>query len=252
MCLLRCLIFKAVDIHYAAATGLLWLIQISTPASSPFQTSSASKINWTVPYFSVAVALNVFVTLMIAVRLWLYRYKMTSLLGSSHGSHYIGIAAMVVESAAIYSTFALLFIIPFGVGSPIANTFLQVLSQVQVSIARLCDPAYYPYEVAQIIAPLLIIYRVARGKGWTSSTSTAVMSGKTHSTAFSTSTRNTANVKNISNFFPKAGSSSYVSKAASDVKGGNIEMDTMDAATLRESRRAVVVSDGESRIGEAV
>lgn len=76
---------------------------------------------------------------MIAARLWLYRYKITSVLGSSHGSHYIGVAAMVVESAAIYSTFALLFIIPFGVGNPIANTFLQVLSQVQVRLARLCS-----------------------------------------------------------------------------------------------------------------
>lgn len=130
---------RGANIHSTVAMGLLWLIQISTPASSPFQTGSASKINWTVPYFSVAVSLNVFVTLMIAARLWLYRYKITSVLGSSHGSHYLGVAAMVVESAAIYSTFALLFIIPFGVGNPIANTFLQVLSQVQVCLIRLCD-----------------------------------------------------------------------------------------------------------------
>ena len=78
------------------------------------------------------------------------------------------------------------------------------------------------------------------------------MSGKTRSTTFSTNTKNTANVKDLSSSFAKAGPNSYTSRAASDMKARDIEMDTMDAATLRDSSRAVVPSDGESRIGEAV
>ncbi|KAH9929362.1 uncharacterized protein B0H18DRAFT_1117406 [Fomitopsis serialis] len=213
------------------AMGFLWLIQISTPASSPFQNGSASKINWTVPYFSIAVSLNVVVTLMIAARLWLYRYRITSVLGMGHGSHYTGIAAMIVESAAIYSTFALLFIIPFGVGNAIANTFLQALSQVQ------------------IIAPLLIIYRVARGKGWTSNTSTAVMSSKTRSTTFST--KNTVSVKNLSGSYFKTGQGSSMGRAT-DMKEGDIEMDALDDSTVHESVRQVRDSNGGVEQGEAV
>ncbi|KAH9834557.1 uncharacterized protein C8Q71DRAFT_859538 [Rhodofomes roseus] len=214
------------------AMGLLWLVQISTPASSPFQTGSASKINWTVPYFSIAVSLNVVVTLMIAARLWLYRYRITSVLGMGHGSHYTGIAAMIVESAAIYSTFALLFIIPFGVNNSIANTFLQALSQVQ------------------IIAPLLIIYRVARGKGWTSDTSTAVMSGKTRSTTFST--RNNTSAKNLSGSYVKAGPNSFMGRAT-DQKGTDIELVAIDDSTVRGSVRPMRYSEPDGGgYGEAV
>jgi len=125
---------------YAAelALGLLWLIQISSPSSSPFQTSAADTINWTLPYLSVAVSLNVVVTLMIVARLLAHRHYMTKVLGPGHVSHYTGVAAMIVESAALYSAFALLFIIPFGVGNSIANTFLQALSQVQVTYRSVC------------------------------------------------------------------------------------------------------------------
>ena len=111
--------------------GLLWLIQISTPAGSPYL--AAGNINWTLPYLSTAVALNVVVTAMIATRLLLYRRRVVSVLGGKHGRHYISVAAMVIESAALYSAFALLFIIPFAINNSIANTFLQALSEVQVS-----------------------------------------------------------------------------------------------------------------------
>lgn len=78
------------------------------------------------------------------------------------------------------------------------------------------------------------------------------MSGKTRSTTFTTSTKNSANIKDLSHSFAKAGPNSYISRAASDIKGGDIEMDAMNAAALRDSSRAIEPSDGESRIGEAV
>jgi len=68
---------------------------------------------------------------------------------------------MIVESAAVYTAFSLLFLVPFAVNDPISYTFLQVLGE------------------AQLIAPLLIIYREAQGKGWISSGST-VGTGTNH------------------------------------------------------------------------
>ncbi len=110
-------------------TGILFLRQVAIPASSPW---ASGGINWTIPYFSLSLALNIIVTLMIVGRLLWYRQRIKSLLGNAHGSHYTSIAAMIVESAAMYSLFTLLFLIFFGLDHPMENIFLQVLSQIQV------------------------------------------------------------------------------------------------------------------------
>lgn len=57
-----------------------------------------------------------------------------NILGTEHGSQYTGVAAMIVESAVLYSAFSLCFLIPFVLGNPIQNTFIQMLGEVQVSI----------------------------------------------------------------------------------------------------------------------
>lgn len=127
--------------------GVLWLIQISQ--TGPFENSA---INWTIPYFTLSLSLNVLVTIAIVLRLLSYRHRITNVLGSSHGSQYTSIAAMIVESAAIFSAFSICFLVPFALSSSISSIFLQALGQVQIS------------------ATLLIIYRVASGKGWSSNT----------------------------------------------------------------------------------
>jgi len=136
--------------------GILFLIQLSLPASSPFVTSG---INWTLPYLTLSLSLNVIVTIMIVCRLIYYRWSMSKALGTGHTSQYTSIAAMLVESAAIYTAFGLLFLVPFVLNNALANIFLQTLGE------------------AQIIATLLIIYRVAEGKGWSGDTATKAISG---------------------------------------------------------------------------
>lgn len=136
------------------AMSIMWLIQISSPSSSPFQTSATNAINWTEPYLFLSLALNIVLTILIVSRLLLHRHKLRRLLGAKHGSDYTSIASLIVESSALYSSFSLLFLIPFALNSALANIFLQALSQVQ------------------IIAPLLIIYRVLQGKAWSSETAT--------------------------------------------------------------------------------
>jgi hypothetical protein len=43
-------------------------------------------------------------------------------------------ATVLVESSAVYSAFSLLFLVPFAMGSSIANVFVQPLCQFQVRI----------------------------------------------------------------------------------------------------------------------
>ena len=147
--------FIVMDFYNAVwlAMGLMWLLQISS--SGPFENSS---INWTIPYFTLSLSLNILVTIAIVLRLLVYRHRIAGVLGSSHGSQYTSIAAMIVESAAIYSVFSICFLIPFALNSSISQIFLQALGQVQTS------------------STLLIIFRVAQGKGWSSKAQSTFLS----------------------------------------------------------------------------
>ncbi|KAF9467896.1 hypothetical protein BDZ94DRAFT_1287535 [Collybia nuda] len=134
--------------------GTLFLVQVSAPASSIWATNS---INFTLPYFCISLALNIVSTIAIVSRLLYYRHRTASTLGTAHGTQYTTIASMLVESAAVYSISSLLFLVPFIVEHPIQNVFLGLLSP------------------AQVIAPLMIIYRVAQGRAWASNTATKIM-----------------------------------------------------------------------------
>ncbi|KAG9307914.1 hypothetical protein JVU11DRAFT_9668 [Chiua virens] len=137
--------------------GIFFLLQISSPSSSPYMNFGRS-INWTLPYFCLTLGINIAITLLIVVRLLFYRRTMVQLLGPGHATECTTVVAMLIESAAVYATFSLLFLIPYALNSPISYTFLQVLGE------------------AQLIAPLLIIYREAQGKGWISQASSVVSS----------------------------------------------------------------------------
>lgn len=134
--------------------GTLFLVQVSAPASSIWATNS---INFTLPYFCISLALNIVSTIAIVSRLFYYRRRTANSLGSAHGTQYTTIASMLVESAAVYSASSLLFLVPFIVGHPIQNVFLGLLSP------------------AQVIAPLMIILRVAQGRAWATNTGTKIM-----------------------------------------------------------------------------
>lgn len=133
----------------SVAFGILFLKQVGTVSQSPWDSAG---INFTIPYYSMSLALNILVTILIVLRLLVYRHRIVRAMGAGHGSQYTSLAAMVVESAAIYSGFALLFIVPFALSSPLAQLFLQALSMVQGATT------------------FLIIFRVATGKGWSQDT----------------------------------------------------------------------------------
>ncbi len=109
--------------------GILFLKQVGHTSQSPWDSSG---VNYTIPYYSTSLALNILVTLLIAVRLAYYRNRISRIMGGAQGRQYTSLAAIVIESAAIYSTFSLLFLVPFAFGHPLAQLFLQALSPIQV------------------------------------------------------------------------------------------------------------------------
>lgn len=134
------------------ATGILVLFQASRPGATLWTKVS---IDFGLPYFSLSAALNVTVTLLITVRLLLFRRSTVQALGKEHASSlpYVSIAAVLIESSMLYGTMSLLFIGTYGAKSHASLLFLPILAGIQ------------------IISPTLIVYRIARMKAWDSSTS---------------------------------------------------------------------------------
>jgi len=147
--------------------GILLLKQVGTPAQSVFVTSG---INYTIPYYALSLSLNIFVTLLIVLRLVVYRWRIVKAMGPGHGSQYTSLAAMIVESAFLYSAFALLFLVPFALNSPITPIFMQGISLVQA------------------VSTMLIIFRVATGKGWSHEAYQSAMTATIHRTPLGGST----------------------------------------------------------------
>ncbi|KAF8558655.1 hypothetical protein OG21DRAFT_1404750 [Imleria badia] len=129
----------------SAVTGSLWVIIVSQPAQSAIGWMSFSFL---FPYLSVSLAINIVICILTVLRLLHHRASISKVLGPGYGLLYASFAAMIVESAAVYSICSLLYLIPYAINSPLANAFMQILGE------------------AQVIAPLLIIYRVSEGKAW--------------------------------------------------------------------------------------
>ncbi|KAJ3484765.1 hypothetical protein NLI96_g5420 [Meripilus lineatus] len=103
-------------------------------------------------YYAISLGVNIILTILITTRLVLYRRSIMARLPAEYASHYVSLAAIIVESAAIYSVFAILFLITYAVNNPTNQVLLAFAS------------------AAQQIATYLIIYRLAEGRAWNSST----------------------------------------------------------------------------------
>ena len=117
--------------HGNAGLGIGFLIQVST--TNPYVTNG---VNFTLPYLSLSLALNIILTIAIVLRLLTFRYRIVSVLGPQYGTQYTSIAAMIVESAALYSAVSITFLVLFGIGNPVSQVLIQSLNQFQVRLIR--------------------------------------------------------------------------------------------------------------------
>ncbi|EED80166.1 predicted protein, partial [Postia placenta Mad-698-R] len=76
---------------------------------------------FTLAYFVMTLSLNIIVTLLIVGRLLFYRQRIMHALGAEDVSHYANVAGILIESASLYSAFAILFLVPFGLNYPLAQ-----------------------------------------------------------------------------------------------------------------------------------
>jgi len=138
------------DYRVAAVPGLVFLAIFGTgiacvwAAGSPVVTPHTTRIlNY--PFWISIIVLNVLTTSLISARLLQVRKSLRDALGGNHGRHYVTIISMLVESAAIELLFAVLAFATFAADVPVANVFAPMEGLIVV------------------IAPNLLIYRVASG-----------------------------------------------------------------------------------------
>ncbi|KAI0714654.1 hypothetical protein C8Q76DRAFT_840916 [Earliella scabrosa] len=126
--------------------GTLWTLQSSHPGLSLY---SALPIAYGTAYFAISLSVNIILTILIVARLLMFRRAHMLHLPRAHSKQYLSLATLVIESAALYSIFAIVFLVSYAVNNPINQLWLGVM------------------QAAQQIATYLIIYRVADGTAWT-------------------------------------------------------------------------------------
>jgi len=155
--------------------GVMFIYQTSQPNSSIWTTIA---INFGIPYFSISISLNILLTLMIVTRLVLHNRVIRTVTGTPSGltGLYKAIITMLVESSALYAVSSLLFVGPRCAGNHAADIFLPILAETQVCAFlrwQSLNGCLTWGRIWQVIAPLLIIQRVANQSALTSNTISA-------------------------------------------------------------------------------
>ncbi|KAF8521212.1 hypothetical protein BU17DRAFT_88107 [Hysterangium stoloniferum] len=138
-------IFPIVIYLASMAMALVTLVQSAKPGD--FFTGMV--VNFGVPWAVLSVVLNVYVTVVITVRLMAIRRRLKGILSKKALSIYTGISAVLVESCLPFSVLGIVFAVTYGKGLPVASAFLFI------------------WGVFLALAPQFIIFRVMNGKSWT-------------------------------------------------------------------------------------
>ena len=87
-----------------------------------------------ISYFSISIALNVLLTLMIVIRLIRHDKDVRKALGTPTGISglYKAVVAMLIESSALYAVSSLLYIGLWGANNTVSDIFLQIFIAAQV------------------------------------------------------------------------------------------------------------------------
>ncbi|RDX57160.1 hypothetical protein OH76DRAFT_19488 [Lentinus brumalis] len=143
------IIFPGLVFLGSTAMSILTLYQASRPTASLW---THTTVQFSLPYFSISIALNILLTLLLVGRLFYMSERAKRAIGREHAATYSSIASMLIESAVPYAVTGLIFIITYARNSNVQNLVLPVLSQI------MC------------ISPEVIILRVAMGRAVTAKT----------------------------------------------------------------------------------
>lgn len=122
-------VFSAAADMSSIALGTIWTLQSTMPGLSMY---APNPLAWGTSYYAVSLGINILLTILIIVRLLMYRRTVMATLPAEHAKHYVSLATVIVESAALYSVAAVLFLITYAVNNPSNQVFLGIASAAQV------------------------------------------------------------------------------------------------------------------------
>jgi hypothetical protein len=93
-------------------------------------------------YYVTSLGVNILVTILITIRLVLHRRSIMNTLSPEHASQFLSLDTILIESAALYSIFALGFIVSYSINNPMNQIFMSLASTCQV-----CAPVYSFFDV---------------------------------------------------------------------------------------------------------
>ena len=114
--------------------GTLWTIESTRRGQSLYDNLPRA---FGVAYFSLSLGVNIILTTLIVARLLAFRYVNAAFLPPDHAERYLSLAALIVESAALYSLFAVAFLISYGLNKPINEILLSFAQAAQVCLLPL-------------------------------------------------------------------------------------------------------------------
>ena len=125
--------------------GTLWTLQSSQPGLSFY---SALPLAYGTSYYAISLGSNIVMTILIMVRLLIYRRTMMrSGLSTEDARDYTSLATIVIESASLYSVFAILFLITYALNNPMNQVFLSLANSAQVSSYSISSISFEPKYV---------------------------------------------------------------------------------------------------------
>ena len=219
------------DLCRVAAMSLTNINDTATGAACVYNdsqaglSSSPSVLLTFSSYDIICVSLNILLTFMIVVRLVLHRRNIQSAMGASSEANrlYKSIIGMLVESCALYAGCFLLYTVTWCLNTTesfLSLTFQPILGQTEVRADQRRDRGelWSNCDDGQVIAPFLIILRVANR---TAVTSDSISSGNPDSIHFRSQEQSTDNGETVPDENP-VGSPGMSGEAPGEV-GGAVE-----------------------------
>jgi hypothetical protein len=127
------------------------------------------KLQYGVPWFSLSVSLNIIITSIICFRLLQMRALMRETHSLNMSKMYASIAAMLVESAAVFSILGIVLIVMAVRNDPLTFAFAHVWSMFSVEshvLPLLKANLNHFSRLLQSLSPQMIILRVSMGSSW--------------------------------------------------------------------------------------
>ena len=109
--------------------GVLWTVQSEQPGPAFFNVLSMA---YGTSYYAISLGFNIVITLLIVIRLFQYKRSVARTMAPEHAQQYLSLAAVLVESSALYSLFALLFLITNAFRNPTSQVFINGAHTTQV------------------------------------------------------------------------------------------------------------------------